>query len=78
MEHFWTLLSLLEPRSGQATGAGSAAQPGRALTAPTFLALKTGWEQDALLFSVWELERDLQAVPGMLQPPGLVGVGTML
>lgn len=78
MGHFWTLLSLQEPRSGQAMGAGSAAQPGRALAAPTFLALKTGWEQDALLFSVWELERDLQAVPGMLQTPSLVGVGTML
>lgn len=44
--------------------AGSAAQPGTALTAPTFLALKTGREQDALLFSVRELERDLRAVPG--------------
>lgn len=59
-----TRLSLLEPRLGQAKGAGSAAQLGTALVAPTFLPLKTGWEQDALLFSVWELERDLRAVPG--------------
>lgn len=71
-------MSLLEPRSGQATGVGSAVWPGRALAAPTSLALKTGWEQDALLFSVWELERDLQAVPGIFGLPAVVGVGTTL
>lgn len=37
--------------------------PGRALVAPTSLALGTGQEHSALLFSAQKEERDLRAVP---------------
>nr|XP_047921801.1 translation initiation factor IF-2-like [Anser cygnoides]XP_047921812.1 translation initiation factor IF-2-like [Anser cygnoides] len=58
------------PCAPSGVGASNATAPGRALAAPTFLALKTGREQAALLFSVQELERDLRAVPGTSQRPG--------